>query len=153
MPSIVTARKPEDLAAVNDVIHDCWFDKDDVRMDLETATLTIRFIRPSPERGKSVGGRGLLKEREIPHLESFLRVHHVRDWILEDTEGVGFYDFNEVRFDPQEHRIEITTGVPLKIAILVEQLDLEAEVTEVVTKVTSRRSLFRGASRSTVAGA
>jgi hypothetical protein len=137
---IILARRPEDLDTVIHVLHDCWFDKDEIRFDPATAILTFRFTKPGTR--KPAGRRRLLLKRiEVPYFESFLRIHRVQSWTVEDTEQVGIYDFNEIRFDSETKRIEITTGVPLSIVVQVEHLELEVEVTQTVVAVRTNRKL------------
>jgi hypothetical protein len=63
-------------------------------------------------------------------VKSTLTIRHARAWRCEDPEGVGYYDFNEVRYEPEAQRMTITTGVPLFMEALVEALDVAVEITD-----------------------
>ncbi|HSL82622.1 MAG TPA: hypothetical protein VLF66_07580, partial [Thermoanaerobaculia bacterium] len=113
-----------ELSRINELIHDHWFDLDDVTFDEATSTLEIRFSRPALEAGAPASGWALFRRVDVPYVASFLRIQHVRSWALEDTERIGSYDFNELRFDEGKLRIKITTGVPLSLSADVERLEV-----------------------------
>jgi hypothetical protein len=118
------------LIDVNQFIHDHWFDLDDVSFDQDTAVVTIRYIRPMPERGPGGDRVGLA---------SFLRIHHVRHWHVEDRQRVGMYDFNEAVYDPVAKTVRITTGIPLLLLAEVNELEVSVEVTDKVAEIKAGR--------------
>lgn len=138
MGAEVRITKGSDLSRINEVIHDYWFDLDDVTFDEATSILEIRFPRPSVKNAVPSSGWSLLRRVEVPYVESFLRIHHVQGWALEDTERIGSYDFNELRFDEGKQRIQITTGVPLKLSAHVERFEVSVLVTDKVVKTEKR---------------
>ncbi len=142
MGAEVSITKGSDLTRINEVIHDYWFDLDDVTFNEAVAILEIRFSRPSVEAHTPARGWSLLRRIEIPYVESFLRIHHVQRWALEDTQRIGSYDFNELRFDVTNHRIQVTTGVPLYLSANVERLEVSVLVTDNVVKTEKRLAFF-----------
>jgi hypothetical protein len=124
------AKSVAQLVDVNQFIHDHWFDLDDVSFDQDTAVVTIHYIRPMPERGPG---------RDRVGLESFLRIHHVRHWHVEDLQRVGMYDFNEVVYDPVAKTVRITTGIPLSLLAEVNELEVSVEVTDKVAEIKAGR--------------
>jgi hypothetical protein len=127
-PTTVTARLSEELSAITDLVHDCWFDIDDIRYDPEVRTLTIPFQRPMPER--AIKGARLFGRRRVPRVECFLRIGEVRRWKMVDEKCVGRYDFNEVNYDRPQETINISTGVPLELAVEVDRLDVSVDITD-----------------------
>jgi len=127
-----------DLGRINEVIHDHWFDLDDVTLNEATSILQIEFLRPPLEAGGATSGWSLLRRVEVPYVASFLRVHRVRSWALKDTQRVGTYDFNELRFDQAKQRIQVTTGIPLELYADVEAFEVSVAVTENVVKTKKR---------------
>lgn len=132
--------RPE-LGRINEVIHDHWFDLDDVAFDEATSTLQIQFSRPRLEAGKAASGWSLLRRVEVPYVESFLRIHHVRNWTLNDTQQVGSYDFNELRFDEAKQRIRVATAIPLELYADIEAFEVSVAVTDKVV-MTKKRLAF-----------
>ncbi|MFN8221413.1 MAG: hypothetical protein U0S12_14920 [Fimbriimonadales bacterium] len=96
-----------DIPAVIDLVHDLWFDVDDLQA--KDGEIELRIF----DRGKGETSVGLL------------RIGNVRSVTLRDTERIGFYDINELLYDGT--RLQITTGVPLYLSIDVSSLDLYFE--------------------------
>lgn len=135
-------KDPRRIPAVLDLIHDCWFDVDDILYDPATLTLSIRFGREMPERSRVVERGLLLSRKEVPVAECFLKIHHVADYSVRDTERVGAYDFNEIEYDPGLKRIRITTGVPIDIEVRVNKFEIEVEETNNIIEVKTKTSIF-----------
>ena len=133
------------LKRVNEVIHDYWFDLDEVVFDKETSTLQIRFTRPRLEPSPKRSGLALLHKVDVPYVEAFLRIHHVLRWTAEDSERIGSYDFNELLFDEARKRIRVSTGVPLVLFADVEEFELSVLVTDTVVKTQKRFAFLFGA--------
>jgi hypothetical protein len=55
---------------------------------------------------------------------ALLQIHEVERFEVRDTEKVGSYDVNEIRFDSSLGQITITTGIPLDFRIKVRRLRL-----------------------------
>lgn len=126
------------LDRVNEIVHDHWFSLEDIGFDETTSKLRIRFSRPQLHPDRKVTGRALLGKVDIPYVECFLRIEHVRSWHLEDTQHIGRYDFNVVSFDEAMQRVRVTTGVPLILHADVEALDVSVVVSDVVVKTEKR---------------
>jgi hypothetical protein len=107
-------KDPESLDELQCLIHDPWFDVDQIRLD--GSTLTIPFAAGDTSRADRVV------------IDSRLRIDHVRDYELEDTQQVGLCNFNEIRFDAGTQRVVITTGVPLTFVADVAHLEIAVEI-------------------------
>ena len=130
------------IPAILDIIHDCWFDVDDIVHDPEALTLSIRFGREMFERSRVVERRYLLSRKEVPVAECFLKIHHVTDYSVRDTERVGLYDFNEIEYDPNLKRLRITTGIPIDIQMTLDKFEVEVEETDNIIEVKTETSIF-----------
>ena len=128
-----SARIPEIL----DLIHDCWFDTDKIEFDREESELLIPFERAAQEPGIFRGGILPFGRRNSSMVLAYLRIRHVENYHLNDLEGLGTYDFNEIHYDENSSRLRITTGVPLEFEVKVKRFELEVEVTEDLTDPTS----------------
>lgn len=65
----------------------------------------------------------------MPLLRSFLTIACANDWELEDTEGVGTYDFNGLVYDEGGSRLRVHTNIPLELSAAVSRLDVRVELT------------------------
>jgi hypothetical protein len=115
----IRATTPAGLVAVNETIHDYWFDIAEVKHDAIAGTLTIPFRRPVLEdqpKGASP---------QSTHTDWCLIIAHVQRVRVEDQQQIGRYDFNEVRFFPQSRCVSIATNIPTELIAEVTKLDVE----------------------------
>lgn len=92
---------PKSLNVITDVIHDRWFEVDDVAIEEGRKCLRIPF-RP----------------------DWVLEISEVESYQLEETEGVGRYDFNKFAYSESDRTLMISTGVPLVFRVTVASLDV-----------------------------
>lgn len=126
MPEIINVKKPEDIRAANDIIHDCYFDVDDVAFDSQAAILSFKFRRPIPSKGLALRDF-VSSSRTKPARPYMLIIRNVQSYSIQDTEKVGAYDFDVLEFDPSTHRISVRTNIPIAITIVVRDLDIWIE--------------------------
>jgi hypothetical protein len=117
---------PEYIEAINDLIHDGWFDTNSVALDRLSAILEVPFERERKRRKfrcpsslTSAAGSNTL---------CILRFERVRDYILEESEHIGRYDFNRITYDPTAGRIKVETNIPLRFEVEVEALAISVEM-------------------------
>jgi len=134
MSRIVTVSVPEDLFLIHELIHDCWFELDDINLEASAGVLEIMFTRPAVERGREVGRILFLKRVQMPFVKCILRIYQVEHYEVEDTQHVGQYDFNELRYDPIAHKVVIDTGIPLRFEVKVREFEVAVEETDTVVK-------------------
>lgn len=130
MSKVTNATDPSDLKIIVDIIHDCWFNKDDIVFDSSNHSLCIPFQRTAMEKERTIKKFLFFKKIRIPVIECFLGFHHVRDYSVEDKVQVGNYDFNTIKYEPETKTIQLTTGVPIGIEIVVEDFEITVEETE-----------------------
>lgn len=112
------ATSTTELNNINDVIHDHWFDIEDVHFDRGRGRLRIRFEAPQP----NLENRSDRKPNPPSPLS--LVIDGVGDVKLIETEHVGRYDFNVLRYDAEEGALTVDTGIPLKFQLNVSRLDV-----------------------------
>lgn len=138
----ISIQDPRQIPVILDLIHDCWFDVDDIICDRETSILSIKFKREMGDRRRVLKNFWLVKKLEVPLIECFLKFYHVKSYRIRDTEHVGIYDFNELKYDHHLKRIDIITGVPIDIKIYVEMFEISVEETDKVVDVKTVTSIF-----------
>jgi len=133
---------PKQLSTLIDKIHDCWFSVDDIVFYEDTSVLEIKFAREVLEKKKVVGRILFLKRVQVPFFESFLRIHHVEAYKIDDKEKVGTYDFNKLEYIPAKQEVSVSTGVPIEITAKVKTFEVSLEETEREIKKNTVLSLF-----------
>lgn len=118
-----------DMAECEDllcIIHDEFFDVDDIRYDSDTGTVDIPFGRVFHDENATVVKSGFFRRiYEVPVLRCVLRIGNVTDFALEDTQKMGTYDFNVIDYNKASGKLTIKTGIPLKLFMTVTALHLE----------------------------
>ncbi len=115
MAKVAAISNPNNLP----LIHDCWFNLDEVNFDAFTGVLEVPFMRPILERSRTVK-RIFLKRVQVPLVRCVLRMRYVECLKLEDTKCVGSYDFDEMRYDSAAQKIVVDTGVLLRFEVKFE---------------------------------
>ena len=130
------------MSLILDIIHDCWFDLDDINYYPEESLLVIKFERELICEGVLEGGGIFFKRVRIPTIECLLNFYHVRNFVINDTEKVGRYDLTGIEYQADLKRLFINTGIPLDIMLEVEQFEVVVEETDRVISTRTRSSLF-----------
>ncbi len=133
---------PTRIQEIDGVIHDSWFNAEDIHFDAARCVLSIKFRREATDKGRMVEKDWLLKKWEIPVTECFLRFYNVKAYRIDDTERVGRYNLLELAYDPQAMRVIVKTGIPIHIEMIVECFEVEVEETDKILEVKTIRSLF-----------
>lgn len=116
----------QDLDVVNDLIHDHWFNVDDVAFDEATRTLHIKFQRPPAERTDT--GR----HTKGPPTQWVLEIARVLSYKLEESEGIGRYDFNVLKYTAADAKLAITAGIPLVFEAIIDGIEILVRENETV---------------------
>jgi len=124
------AKQPSELRQINYLIHDYWFNVEEILFDPQLGVVTIPFERPAHDGASSVGWAGVFRRVEVPYYQYFLKIHHVRAWYVDDRQRVELYDFNEVVYEPDAKLVKITTGIPIHLAAEVNELDISVGQTD-----------------------
>lgn len=109
----LTAESWEALKQIDELLHDRWFDVDALRFDDVRHLIQVPFCDLSKGAGRTAGAKALV-----------LEIRNVEQHLLNDTEGVGLYDFNKFVALRDTRTLRIETGVPLCFEIKVTGLDV-----------------------------
>jgi hypothetical protein len=114
---------PAQLPALIERVHDFWLDADAIQFNSQDSVVTIRYL-------KEIKPSSLFGSRaRFPAEECFLRIHDATSLSVQDTKKIRFYDINTVTYDSASRCVQITTGVPITIRVLVNALDITIEET------------------------
>ena len=101
------------LSELTDTIHDWWFDLDCISLDADRKVVAIHLEEKARHlAGGSPDGLDLL----IRNAEALKIV---------DSEKVGRYDINDIRYVAQDRLVVVTTGIPVTIEVKVTSLNIE----------------------------
>ena len=119
---------PEHFNDLNDLIHDEWFDVDQIKFDQKNKKVILPYRRKF-HAGPAKTIRNMLiytiKEKDV--IRSELRIHNVIDYKISDPEQLGRYTFNVAEYDSSDSKLVIY-GVPnLKIHFIVSDLLIKSE--------------------------
>ncbi len=130
MGKFIKINDADELDSVHDLIHDCFFDVDDIVFDPPTSVLSIRFRRRVSQK-KGFSWRDFISTSgDSPAIESFLRILHVESYSIKDTEKVGSYDFNVLDYNPMSRLLVVRTNIPIDIRIAVREFEISVEETD-----------------------
>ena len=130
MPREIQARTPEQLVEVTGVIHDHFFCVDRIMFDQAAGLVTIPFLLPLEEQSRRAKNLWLLEKVIVPRVESAMLIYEATGYRLVDTEQVGCYDFNELRYDQERGMIVILTGIPLALEVDVTDVHVVVRIGE-----------------------
>ncbi len=124
----ISIKHPNQIPIIRDVIHDAWFDVSNIEFDSNTSVLSIEFERELKDESTVVEKNWMMEKIEVPLVQCFLNIFHVESYKIDDTEGVGSYDFTTLKYNADGRYISIITGTPIGIEIKVR--DFEVSVVE-----------------------
>jgi hypothetical protein len=124
MPAFLKITSPDGLGSVHDMIHDCFFDVEDISFDPTTSVLSFRFRRPASGHSWSNFVAG---STTSPAIAYYLRIHHVESYSINDTRKIGTYDFNVLKYNTSTRCITVLTNIPIDIQIIVRDFELSVE--------------------------
>jgi hypothetical protein len=101
------AESAESLEAINDALHDRWFDVADVEFSESERRARLRFRRSIKGNASDV----------------MLEVDDVDEFSLHETEGIGIYDLNRITIG-RDKTVRIKTGIPLQFEMRVSRMSI-----------------------------
>ncbi len=137
----ITINSPKDINRILSLIHDEWFDKNDIKFIASSVSLEIKLKRKKYEDQKIIKRILFIQKLSFPIVESILRINYVDNYQIEDTANIGSYDFNEIKYDEKGKEILITSGFPLIIKIKVREFAISLEDTDRIIEQKSRWSI------------
>lgn len=94
-----------DLSGVLDLVHDRWFNLDQVRLDKTNGEVTF-FLG---------------EKRKGPFTDKILKIDGVSDLKIKDDARIGIYDFCDLIPEYSSASVRITSGFPMEIVLKVKQ--------------------------------
>ena len=116
----------EYLHLVNSAIHDDLMDIDTLKMDSDSGLLCVTLWQQPNQGAGRVWGPITDATRAKVHLGR-LTFRHVRAYELVDTQRVGLYDVNRLRYDQRTCTIIVETGIPLVFRVQVDTVVVVVE--------------------------
>lgn len=111
----ITINDSKDLRKITSLVHDSWFDIDQVLQDHKNGIVKIYFQKSSKLPADKKNRFASITIKNVQRLE------------VKDTEKIGYYDFNEIKYLEKERCLVITTGVPIGIKIFISFLEIVLE--------------------------
>jgi hypothetical protein len=152
------AESIEALEELSGVIHDAYFDADDVRYDGAARVLRVPFAQEWPaineregrsggQQPKSVPRSWRRKEKRVPFMRGLVSVAHVDSFAPDESAGDAGILLG-ISYDADARRLTIE-GVSGVLAALVERIDVTVELREdeVALYVVRRRGLLGGSEK------
>lgn len=102
------------LESVNRLVHDFWFDLQELKFENEIGRITIPLCDTEMES---------LFKKKTRHRH--LIVDQVSSVNHEDSQGIGKYDITELRYDADDRILKIVTGIPMVFTVSVDELSLK----------------------------
>ena len=133
---------PAGIEEIDQVIHGCFFDPEQINFDGASSTLNLHFTRETFEQSKLLKDRWLVREWQVPIRQCVLRIHKVVDYRIEDHERIGRYDLLGLKFDSERGLMVIKTGIPIRIEVTVQAFEVEVEETDRIVEQKIINSVF-----------
>ena len=123
MATDLSINNPNDMDAVHDLIHDCYFDIDEIAFDHSPGILSFRFRR-LVTNGKFWWREFISSSKMRPATEGFLRIHHVDSYSVDDTNRLGTNSFDALVYDPSANCIRVRGNVPIDIRVFAQRFEV-----------------------------
>lgn len=129
------------LTQLTNLIHDYWFDVEQVLHDQERSVLSVKFIRPASLAPEVLRTFLFIRQVREVLVEWYLKIHQVESYRIEDARRIGEYDFNEVRYLASERRLVFVTGIPTTFEVIVRGLEITVDETDRVVRQVTRLTM------------
>jgi len=113
----------KDIGKVLNIIHDQYFEKEDIKFNAKSQTLEIKFERLMYEKAKIVKNLLLIRKYQCPVVEFILKINFVETYQVKARESFGM--FNTIRYDAEKKLIVIVSDIPITIKIRVTKFHIE----------------------------
>jgi len=121
--------RAEDLECLVDLIHDEYFDLDDVSFSEGDGTVTIPYRRVfHGHPGRLIRKWLLWRTHEVDVIRSVLTIRNVQHYEPDDRSCIGTYSFNTVSYESGTLLIACDPNLDLRVVvpkIIIESRDLE----------------------------
>jgi hypothetical protein len=133
VPIHVQCSDPDKLGSLVDLVHDQWFDLEQITYDPVRGEVAIPFAYRGVEDARA-DRKHLIPRMRVPVYQAMLRVRNVTALEIKDTERIGTYEFNTVSYE-LNGILRIHGTIPLEVVMHVTELDASVEITDQVIRV------------------
>ena len=124
----LTCKNYSCLDSINDVIHDSWFDVNDINYDRHKGEVVFYFEIKERSLASSAAIKKSVLNKYIDSITpAMLLFKNVEEFTIVDSERVGLYDFNRILGDSSARLLIVETGIPITINIKVSDMDVRIE--------------------------
>lgn len=116
----------KDIDFINEFIHDCEIDKDEIFYDKDNLRLIIPFKKYLDKKAKLIKRFLIFKKYAIPLHKCYLEIKNINNFDLElGLYGPGSDDYlNEIIYDPKSKNISISFVICGNVSIKIEEINL-----------------------------
>lgn len=139
---------PERIDEISGLLHDWFFDLDDIDFSREQRELLVPFRRWNESQAERVSARGWMRRLvggtvwEAPWYRWRLVIRGATSYRIVDDAKIGGADFGGVAYDAAEGTLQILGNIPVRIEVDVETVDvLVQETSEVLGRARFTRWL------------
>ena len=128
----LTVTNPRQLDELLCMIHDEFFELDEVRYHREQGVLDIPFRRvfhDGPARTVRQCLVYTVKEKDV--IRSRFRIHNVGEFTVQDKARINTYAFNTLEYDPDTSEITVWCDPELRLRVRVSEFKIESQDLEV----------------------
>lgn len=139
----------DELETLEGLIHDEYFDLDKVNYFKEKNILEIpyrRIFHGGPSRTLKSGI--ITRVVEVDVVRAILIIHHVNEYIVQDSAHIGTYSFNTVSYDG--HNLKIVCNESLELRVTTSKLLIQSRYLEMRGKAKIKHGLFWNSNTSDV---
>jgi len=128
-PVVVT--NADHLESIVGLIHDEFFDLDDVSFTKDEGIVSIPYCRMfHGHLGRRIRNWLIYRTFEVDVIRSILTIHNVKEYTFDDRSHIGSYSFNTVSYDSRILLIKCNEDLDLRLFVSeveIESLDLEVK--------------------------
>ena len=125
---VLSVSSPHEFGKLLDLIHDEFFDLDEVKYDAEQGVVEIPYRRIfHGGRARTVKNRWLYRVVEVDVLRCILRVRNVENLEIRDDARIGSYAFNTLTYDETTGELLFECCEPCTLRMKVSGLAIENE--------------------------
>jgi len=136
----------EQFALIGEKLDGAWLDADKTTYNGRKASVKFFFRIVNYEESELLERKwlGLKKTFRVPINKACLQIRNVKKFNFDDTQKVGFYDLCEIKYNYDKKKVSLVTGIPLRVEVIVNSLDVILELDEVPYKWIKKASTLFG---------
>jgi len=113
-----------DLQAITSLIHDEYFDVDQVTHDPIAHEVRVSIYRGTHKKRWIFSTSSAPKE-PLPEPLGVLVIGGVEAMMIEDKAQIGWVDISRITYDAENGEVRLTSNIPVDVRMQVQALDVE----------------------------